>query len=46
MLTLPDFNRLRVFYHVYSSGSILRAATDLHVTRSGGQSKSQVLEMD
>lgn len=29
-----DLNRLRVFVHVYENNSIVRAATELHITRS------------
>lgn len=31
---LPDFNRLRVFFHVFGTGSVSRAAAELHVTQS------------
>ena len=31
---LPDFNRLRVFFHVYQSCSVSAAAAALHVTQS------------
>ncbi len=31
---LPDFNRLRVFFHVRSAGSVSGAAKALHVTQS------------
>lgn len=34
MLTAPDFNRLHIFYFVYKSQSIQKAADELHVTRS------------
>jgi DNA-binding transcriptional LysR family regulator len=30
---LPDFNRLKVFYHVYSQNSIVAAARDLHISQ-------------
>ena len=32
MLTLPDFNRLKVFYFIYSSQSIVAAAKELNIT--------------
>ncbi|SHJ82167.1 DNA-binding transcriptional regulator, LysR family [Desulfatibacillum alkenivorans DSM 16219] len=31
---LPDFNRLKLFYHVYARRSVAGAARDLHVTQS------------
>ncbi|MEZ4429770.1 MAG: LysR family transcriptional regulator [Nannocystaceae bacterium] len=31
---LPDFNRLRVFFHVHRAGSVSAAAQALHVTQS------------
>jgi len=34
MLMLPDFNRLRVFFHVHQSRSVSAAAQALHVTQS------------
>src|SRR5687767_5264896 len=34
MLMLPDFNRLRVFFHVHQARSVSAAATALHVTQS------------
>lgn len=33
-LMLPDFNRLRVFFHVHQARSVSAAATALHVTQS------------
>ena len=33
-MMLPDFNRLRVFLHVYRAGSVSAAASTLHVTQS------------
>lgn len=46
MLTLPDFNRLKVFYYVYQSKSIQRAADDLHVTRSAISQAIKALEFE
>jgi DNA-binding transcriptional LysR family regulator len=34
MLMRPDFNRLRLFFHVRAEGSVSRAAAALHVTQS------------
>ncbi len=34
MLMLPDFNRLRVFFHVHQARSVSAAAGALHVTQS------------
>lgn len=34
MLMLPDFNRLRVFFHVHQARSVSAAAAALHVTQS------------
>ena len=34
MLMLPDFNRLRVFFHVHQARSVSVAAAALHVTQS------------
>lgn len=31
---LPDFNRLKVFYHVFKHQSVIKAARELHVTQS------------
>lgn len=41
---LPDFNRLKVFYHIYRSGSVVAAADELHLTRSGVSQHLQKLE--
>ena len=32
--TLPDWGRLRVFFHVHRAGSVTAAAAELHVTQS------------
>jgi len=32
---LPDFNRLKVFYHIYRTGSVVAAADELCLTQSG-----------
>ncbi len=31
---LPDFNRLRIFYHIFRNNSIAAAAGELHITQS------------
>lgn len=44
MLTIPDLNRLKVFYVVYSNKSIVRAAIVLNVTRSAVSQSLKALE--
>ncbi len=44
MLTMPDFNKLKVFYIVYLNKSIVRAATVLNVTRSAVSQSLKALE--
>lgn len=44
MLTLPDLNRLKVFYVVYVNKSIVRAANFLNVTRSAVSQNLKTLE--
>jgi len=44
LLTLPGFNRLKVFHYVYNSGSIQKAAAELHVTRSAVSQSIKALE--
>jgi DNA-binding transcriptional LysR family regulator len=46
MLTLPDFNRLHVFYCAYRHKSILKAAEELHVTRSAVSQSIKALELE
>lgn len=41
---LPDFNRLRVFYHVYRQQSSTEAARVLHITQSGVSQQLKKLE--
>ena len=41
---LPDFNRLKVFYHVYRLGSIAAAAEPLHLSPSAVSQHIQKLE--
>ena len=43
---LPDFNRLRVFYHIYRRKSAAAAAKDLHVTQSAVSQHLQKLETE
>ena len=44
MLTIPDLNRLKVFYVVYANKSIVRAAAILNVTRSAVSQSLKALE--
>ena len=44
MLTIPDLNRLKVFYVVYANKSIVRAANVLNVTRSAVSQNLKALE--
>ncbi|MEZ4740890.1 MAG: LysR family transcriptional regulator [Bdellovibrionota bacterium] len=46
MLTLPDFNRLKVFHFVYKTGSIQKAAEEMHVTRSAISQAIKALEIE
>ena len=41
---LPDFNRLRVFYHIYKQQSSTAAADVLHITQSGVSQHLKKLE--
>lgn len=41
---LPDFNRLKVFYHVYTERSGTGAARQLHITQSGVSQHLKKLE--
>lgn len=41
---LPDFNRLRVFYHIYKQKSSTDAANALHITQSGVSQHLKKLE--
>ncbi len=43
---LPDLNRIKIFYHVYSQQSINRAAQDLHLTQPGISQHIQKLESE
>lgn len=44
MLTIPDLNRLKIFYFVYAHKSIVRAANELNVTRSAVSQSLKALE--
>lgn len=46
MLTIPDLNRLKVFYVVYVNKSIVRAANVLNVTRSAVSQSLKALEAE
>lgn len=41
---LPDFNRLKVFYYIYRTGSVVAAAEELCLTQSGVSQHLQKLE--
>ena len=41
---LPDFNRLRIFYHIYKQESSTAAANVLHITQSGVSQHLKKLE--
>lgn len=43
---LPDFNRLRVFFHVMRAGSVSAAAGELHVTQSAVSQSLAKLEAE
>ena len=43
---LPDFNRLKVFYHIYRTGSVVAAAEELCLTQSGVSQHLQKLESE
>ena len=43
---LPDFHRLRVFYHIYLQTSVVGAAAQLHITPSAVSQHLQKLESE
>jgi DNA-binding transcriptional LysR family regulator len=43
---LPDFNRLKVFYHIYASNSIVGAARKLHLSQPAVSQQLQKLEAE
>ncbi|MDA3903142.1 MAG: LysR family transcriptional regulator [Desulfuromusa sp.] len=43
---LPDFNRLKVFYHIYSLNSIVAAANQLHLSQPAVSQQLQKLEAE
>ncbi|PLX89381.1 MAG: LysR family transcriptional regulator, partial [Desulfuromonas sp.] len=43
---LPDFNRLKVFYHIYSLHSIVAAARALHISQPAVSQQLQKLEAE
>lgn len=43
---LPDFNRLKVFYHIYAHNSIAAAANTLHLSQPAVSQQLQKLEME
>ena len=46
MLNLPDFNRLRVFYHVFTSQSVAAAARELCISQSAVSQQLKKLEAE
>jgi DNA-binding transcriptional LysR family regulator len=44
MLNLPDFNRLKVFYFIFTGQSIAHAAQELHITQSAVSQQLKKLE--
>jgi DNA-binding transcriptional LysR family regulator len=43
---LPDFNRLKVFYYIFSNKSVANAAKELHITQSAVSQRLQKLEAE
>lgn len=43
---LPDFNRLKVFYHIYNLNSIVEAARQLHLSQPAISQQLQKLEIE
>lgn len=43
---LPDFNRLKVFYHIYTRCSVASAAKDLHLSQPAVSQQLQKLEAE
>ncbi len=43
---LPDFNRLKVFYHIYKLNSIVAAANQLHLSQPAVSQQLQKLEAE
>jgi len=43
---LPDLNRLKVFYHIFSQKSVASAAMELHITQSAVSQHLQKLESE
>jgi DNA-binding transcriptional LysR family regulator len=46
MLKVPDFNRLKVFYFIYTSQSIAKAALELNITQSAVSQQLKKLELE
>lgn len=44
MLNIPDLNRMKVFYAVYTHKSLISAANTLHITRSAVSQSLKLLE--
>ncbi|MCK5074180.1 MAG: LysR family transcriptional regulator [Bacteriovoracaceae bacterium] len=43
---IPDLNRLKVFYEIYSQGSIVKASRELHITASAVSQHLKQLEKE
>lgn len=46
MLNHPDFNRLKVFYHIYTRQSVAKAAEELSITQSAVSQQLKKLETE
>ncbi len=46
MLKYPDFNRLKVFYFIYTSESVAKAAEELNITQSAVSQQLKKLETE
>lgn len=46
MLKQPDFNRLKVFYFIYTSQSVAKAAQELNITQSAVSQQLKKLEIE
>jgi DNA-binding transcriptional LysR family regulator len=46
MLTLPDLNRIKVFYVVYKTGNLVKAGEALQITRSAVSQSLKALEAE
>lgn len=46
MLNAPDFNRLKVFYYIFTSQSVAKAAQELNITQSAVSQQLKKLEAE